>query len=46
MKVKEFDISHKNSFDTLDVVAEVVEKVAEKSWADVCKDDEDFYMKF
>ena len=51
LKVKEFDIRHKNSFDTLDEVEEVVEKVAEmkvveKSWADVCKEDEDFYMKF
>ena len=51
LKVKEFDIRHKNSFDTLDEVEEVIEKVAEmkvveKSWADVCKEDEDFYMKF
>jgi hypothetical protein len=51
IKVKEFDIRHKNSFDTLDEVEEVVEKVAEmkvvgKSWADVCKEDDDFYMKF
>jgi hypothetical protein len=50
LKVKEFDIRHKNSFDTLDEVEKVVEKVAkinlEKSWADLCKDDEDFYMKF
>lgn len=51
LKVKEFDIRHKNTFDTLDEVEEVIEKVAEmkvveKSWADVCKEDEDFYMKF
>jgi hypothetical protein len=51
LKVNEFDIRHKNSFDTLDEVEEVVEKVAEmkvvgKSWADVCKEDDDFYMKF
>jgi hypothetical protein len=47
MNVKEFDISHKNSFDTLEDVEEIVAEVkkTENSWADICKD-EDFYMKF
>jgi hypothetical protein len=47
MKVKEFDISHKNTFDTLEDVEEVVVEVKKTghSWADICKDD-DFYMKF
>jgi hypothetical protein len=47
MKVKGFDISHKNSFDTLDEVVEVVAEVkkTENSWAEICKND-DFYMKF
>jgi hypothetical protein len=40
VKFKEFDISHKNSFQTLDEVEEVefVEKKFNgKSWVDVCK---------
>lgn len=35
MKVKEFNISHKNSFDTLEEVEEKV--VNDKSWANICK---------
>jgi len=39
--VDQFDISHKNTFDTLDgvqdVIEEVVRPVGGKSWADICK---------
>ena len=37
--IEPFDISHKNSFDTLEEVQEevVVKPVSGKSWADVCK---------
>jgi hypothetical protein len=37
--VGEFDISHKNSFDTLEDVQEevVVKSASGKSWADICK---------
>jgi len=42
-----FKISHFNAFETLDEVKEeVVEKKIGKSWADLCKEDDDFYMKF
>jgi len=45
--VEEFDISHKNPFDTLEEVKEVVVVKKEgKSWADMCKNDDDFFMKF
>jgi len=45
--VEEFDISHKNPFDTLEEVKDVVVAKKEgKSWADMCKNDEDFFMKF
>ena len=36
MKVKEFDISHKNSFETLENIDEPI-ATNDKSWADICK---------
>lgn len=48
VKVKSFNISHKNAFELLEEVEEVeeVEKKVEikKSWADLV--DDDFYMKY
>ena len=37
IKVKEFDISHKNSFDVLEDIKELIVDKVEKSWADICK---------
>lgn len=46
-KIEGFKISHFNAFEALeDVKEEIVEKKNEKSWADLCKGDDDFYMKF
>jgi len=44
VKVKSFNISHKNAFELLEEVEEVEKVEIKKSWADLV--DDDFYMNY